>query len=178
VSAHSVDEWVTHSHRCHAVCPSIPSSQLYFDSRVLVPQVGTVILEYITARVVLMLLIINLLSVTLIAQHPSTQKELGLAQLALISETPGGRLGGDTFMAALGAYVRKDKQSAGIGTYYNLDEPLVYLRIGYANSSLLDVYTNHQALREVRLCPATLRSVVKWLLLRCSVRLRRNAREL
>jgi len=49
--------------------------------------VGTVILEYITARVVLMLLIINLLSVTLIVQHPSTQKELVRPQLSYPSSS-------------------------------------------------------------------------------------------
>jgi len=74
----------------------------------------------------------------------------GLAQLALISQTPGGWLGGDTFDAALSAYVRRDRPSAGPATYYNLDEPLVYLRVGFSNNTLLDNYTNAQALLEVR----------------------------
>lgn len=46
--------------------------------------------------------------------------------------------------------MRRDRPSAGHGTYYNLDEPLVYLRVGFSNSTWLQNFTNDQALLEVR----------------------------
>jgi hypothetical protein len=46
--------------------------------------------------------------------------------------------------------VRRDGPSAGYGTYYNLDEPLVYLRVGFSNNTWVHNFTNDQAVLEVR----------------------------
>lgn len=55
----------------------------------------------------------------------------GLAQLGMIAHEMGDSTNSSVFAAALAVYV---KGTFGRwGTFYNEDEPLVYLRVGYDN---------------------------------------------
>ena len=91
-------------------------------------EIGTVVLEFMTARMVLMLLLFMLIVRLLQNNKPSNQKELGLRMLdGFAAADPN--MNSTEFSIALNEYTLRHDGTDQKGTFYNKDQPLAYLRV-------------------------------------------------
>ena len=123
-------------------------------------EIGTVVLEFMTARMVVMLLLFMLIVRLLQNKEPSNQKEMGLRILDNLASAGSGMNGTD-FQIALREYTLRHDGADKKGTFYNKEQPLAYLRIDGVD--LLNAYDMQQLYgrREDEVEYTILRSCVK-----------------